>query len=138
MVEISTCYFWQWSSGILGPVERLSVMRSWKDGLSFQLKKSWQTTSCPQKAKPLFWEGFGVLTLPLLQAILLSLSFFLLALTKLLVIIDVFIQNKISLLYRFLSFFFWLYTEVQKVNLLSSTFQHGKLQHNQPSRVCTH
>lgn len=41
-------------------------------------------------------------SVPLLQAILLSLI--LLALTKLLVIIDVFIQNKILLLYRFLSF----------------------------------
>lgn len=74
---------------------RMANLSSWKILANYKLST--------KKAKQRVWRVWSAKSVPLSEAILLSLSSHL-ALTKLLVIIDVFIQNKILLLYRFLSF----------------------------------
>lgn len=114
----------QWSFCQSWDLGRMADLSSWKNPGKLQAIHIKQSN---------FLEGgWSANSVPLLQAILFSLSFYL-ALTKLLVIIDIFIQNKILLLYRFLSFL-TIYRSAKSQPSLSTS----QLQHNQPSRVCTH
>lgn len=139
----STCYdfflcfvFFSFCGWFQADWSRWSFCQSWDLGRMAPLpaEGSWQTTSCPHKAKQPS-GGDGVLTLCHFCKQFCS-ACHLLALTKLLVIIDIFIQNKILLLYRFLSFL-TIYRSAKSQPSLY-TFPHAQLQHNQPPRVCTH
>lgn len=99
----NTCYFLVmifrqiWPNGVFVSHE---ILEGWH---IFPAEKILANYKLSTKSKATCLEGDGVLLCATVASNFAQ-SVILLALTKLLVIIDVFIQNKILLLYRFLSF----------------------------------